>query len=194
MFVLLYYNYMSVLLCYNSNTVLSLSVLLYYNYMHVLLYYNEMFDFWLYCKYMYTYSFYCQKIDTIDWNKYWTPKLYIRNSVTEMKDLTWRLVVCDENNEAYVYERRRLKAVFLENMELNEFPFDTQVRSYIVNCCCAIYCYSYGLVNLLSFRHQVVTNHQEYNRPHIRFFGHSISVGHSLTLGHSLSLYPSFYL
>lgn len=68
-----------------------------------------------------------QKSNDPTWNDYWMPKLYVDNSVSEIKDTVWHAIVRNENNEAYISERRRLKAVFLENMELNEFPFDTQV-------------------------------------------------------------------
>lgn len=31
------------------------------------------------------------------------------------------------NMEAYVFERRRVSGTFIENLELDQFPFDTQV-------------------------------------------------------------------
>ena len=33
-----------------------------------------------------------------------------------------------QSGEAYAVERRRVKGNFLENLELQEFPFDIQVR------------------------------------------------------------------
>ncbi len=33
----------------------------------------------------------------------------------------------NEAGEAYVVEKRRVKGVFLENLELKDFPFDVQV-------------------------------------------------------------------
>ena len=41
----------------------------------------------------------------------------------------WRSVRRDGTGRAFVQEKRRLKAVFMERMELNQFPFDTQVRT-----------------------------------------------------------------
>jgi len=66
-------------------------------------------------------------VGDINWNEYWTPKLYVDNNVSELKEHIWRIVTWNNEEHAYVYERRRFKGVFLENMELNEFPFDTQV-------------------------------------------------------------------
>ena len=34
----------------------------------------------------------------------------------------------DAEGKAYICERRRVTGTFLESMELNDFPFDTQVR------------------------------------------------------------------
>ena len=71
-----------------------------------------------------------QSTSEVNWKNYWTPQLYIDNTASEMKDHTWRLIVRNENNEAYVYERKRVKGVFVQNMQLKEFPFDTQVNKY----------------------------------------------------------------
>ena len=35
----------------------------------------------------------------------------------------------NEEGEAFVVEKRRVKGVFLENLELKDFPFDVQVSS-----------------------------------------------------------------
>ena len=37
----------------------------------------------------------------------------------------------NNHGEATVYERRRIKGCFLENLELDEFPFDTQVIAIV---------------------------------------------------------------
>ena len=39
----------------------------------------------------------------------------------------WYSLKFNIKGEAMVYERRRIKGCFLENLELDEFPFDTQV-------------------------------------------------------------------
>jgi len=69
-----------------------------------------------------------QSTESIDWNEYWNPKLYVDNCVGELKETIGRSVVYDVKTwEAFVVERRRLKGTFLENLELFHFPFDTQV-------------------------------------------------------------------
>jgi hypothetical protein len=47
-------------------------------------------------------------------------------------------VTWDDEGIAMVYEKRRIKGTFLENMELNEFPFDYQVRSCIGHVDCSL--------------------------------------------------------
>ena len=70
-----------------------------------------------------------QKPSDVKWENYWNPKLYIDNTVGDPKETIWKTVVFNSNQEAFIYERRRIKGVFLENMELNQFPFDTQVTA-----------------------------------------------------------------
>ena len=43
------------------------------------------------------------------------------------------MVTFDEDQKATVYEKRRVNGNFLEYLELEQFPFDTQVRDYILN-------------------------------------------------------------
>jgi hypothetical protein len=65
-------------------------------------------------------------IDEIEWEKYWNPKLYVENNLGEPKETIWQTLLFNNKGEATVYERRRIKGCFLENLELDEFPFDTQ--------------------------------------------------------------------
>jgi hypothetical protein len=38
-----------------------------------------------------------------------------------------------QHGEAFIYEMRRVKGKFMETMELNDFPFDVQVKnSYVL--------------------------------------------------------------
>ena len=37
------------------------------------------------------------------------------------------MVTYTPSGQAYVVEKRRIKGTFLENLELNDFPFDIQV-------------------------------------------------------------------
>ena len=45
----------------------------------------------------------------------------------------WYSLKFNIKGEAMVYERRRIKGCFLENLELDEFPFDTQVCITVTN-------------------------------------------------------------
>ncbi len=62
----------------------------------------------------------------------WDPKLYLENAMGELKESMWYIVSYNENGEATVYQRRRVKGAFFERMELNQFPFDTQVSQQSV--------------------------------------------------------------
>jgi hypothetical protein len=63
------------------------------------------------------------KLDT-----FWNPKLVIDNAVGDLKENTSTSIAYDEaNGEAFIFERRRMKGTFLENLELFHFPFDIQV-------------------------------------------------------------------
>ena len=68
-----------------------------------------------------------QHIEDIEWEKFWNPKLYVENSLGEPQETIWQTLTFNSRGEATVYERRRIKGCFLENLELDEFPFDTQV-------------------------------------------------------------------
>lgn len=61
-----------------------------------------------------------------NWNKYWNPKLFIENTVSEPSETTWTTVCFSGDGKATMCERRRVKGCFLENLELDQFPFDTQ--------------------------------------------------------------------
>lgn len=66
------------------------------------------------------------QVDDIKWDKYWNPKLSVVNALGDPKETVWYTVIFNAQREALVCERRRIKGTFLENLELNEFPFDTQ--------------------------------------------------------------------
>jgi hypothetical protein len=72
----------------------------------------------------------CEQVgDEIDWDQYWNPKLYVENVYSEAKESVWYTVAYDSSGRATVYEKRRMNGAFFEYMELNQFPFDTQVSS-----------------------------------------------------------------
>ena len=45
-----------------------------------------------------------------------------------MKNDVWHKVVYDGIDTPMIYEMRKVKGIFLENLELNDFPVDVQVR------------------------------------------------------------------
>ncbi|CAF1388982.1 unnamed protein product [Adineta ricciae] len=72
-------------------------------------------------------------IDSFDPNKFWNPLLYVDNSVGDLKNDTWHKVVYDGIDTPMIYEMRKVKGVFLENLELNDFPVDVQDLSITVS-------------------------------------------------------------
>jgi len=60
-------------------------------------------------------------------DEYWNPKLYIDNGMGDLQEKIWMTAIFNEGKEGFLCERRRIRGTFLENMELKEFPFDTQV-------------------------------------------------------------------
>uniref|UniRef100_A0A1I8JP22 Neur_chan_LBD domain-containing protein n=1 Tax=Macrostomum lignano TaxID=282301 RepID=A0A1I8JP22_9PLAT len=68
-----------------------------------------------------------EELKSIDLEKYWNPLLYIDNILSETKEATWVVAQHDPlNSDVYIVERRRIKGVFLETLELNDFPLDVQ--------------------------------------------------------------------
>jgi len=64
--------------------------------------------------------------------KHWNPRVFIQNSVGDLKENTWHKVEMDPNGVPTVFEMRRIKGVFLENLELDDFPVDVQDLSITV--------------------------------------------------------------
>ncbi len=46
-----------------------------------------------------------------------------------MKNDVWHKVVYDGMDTPMIYEMRKVKGIFLENLELNDFPVDVQVKN-----------------------------------------------------------------
>lgn len=51
----------------------------------------------------------------------------MENVYGEAKETVWYSLTFDELGQAIVFEKRRVNGSFLEYLELNQFPFDTQV-------------------------------------------------------------------
>lgn len=64
--------------------------------------------------------------EAVDFNRLWSPKLYIENSLGDPKEQIRHRIIYNDKGEAYVYEKRVAKGTFMENLELDDFPFDVQ--------------------------------------------------------------------
>jgi len=64
--------------------------------------------------------------------KHWNPRVFIQNSVGDLKENVWYKVELDAHGVPTVFEMRRIKGVFLENLELDDFPVDVQDLSITV--------------------------------------------------------------
>ncbi len=53
--------------------------------------------------------------------------MFIENLYGEAKETIWHTLTFDESGHATVCEKRRVNGTFLEYLELETFPFDTQV-------------------------------------------------------------------
>ena len=71
---------------------------------------------------------FAQSPKDVDWKKLWSPRLYVDNSIGELKEDVWFTMYMSDAGEAYAVERRRVRGNFVENLELHEFPFDIQVQ------------------------------------------------------------------
>jgi len=71
-------------------------------------------------------------IETFAADKHWNPRIFIQNSVGDLKENTWHKVEIDAVGVPTVFEMRRIKGVFLENLELDDFPVDVQDLSITV--------------------------------------------------------------
>jgi len=69
--------------------------------------------------------------EEVEWEDYWNPKLYVENAIGELKSSTSRCVEYDAAGLATVCETRLIGGTFFEFMELNKFPFDSQVISFL---------------------------------------------------------------
>lgn len=78
-----------------------------------------------------------KELDTFDPSKYWNPMIEIENAVGEIKsDVTYKIVIEKNDPSPIIYEMRKVKGTFLENLELYDFPVDVQV----------IICFSYKVI------------------------------------------------
>nr|KAG5692699.1 hypothetical protein BaRGS_008562 [Batillaria attramentaria] len=71
-------------------------------------------------------------VDDISWHSLWNPQLQLENAMDDPKVTAWHDLKLSDSGEAYVLEKRRVKADFSENLELQNFPFDVQHLSVII--------------------------------------------------------------
>jgi hypothetical protein len=57
----------------------------------------------------------------------WDPGFFIENNGNELKESAWYIVQYDGAGRATVFQKRRTKGTFCEKIELNDYPFDSQV-------------------------------------------------------------------
>jgi len=72
----------------------------------------------------------CASEEEIQWHDYWSPKLYVENAIGELKSSLDMCVRYDSAGLATVCETRLVAGTFFEFMELNKFPFDSQVHPF----------------------------------------------------------------
>ena len=65
---------------------------------------------------------------SVDWEQYWNPGLFIENDSDNVLQRIWQSFSVDASGNAFVSERHIANGWFQENFELQDFPFDTQVR------------------------------------------------------------------
>ncbi|CAH8834440.1 unnamed protein product [Trichobilharzia szidati] len=75
---------------------------------------------------LYNIFFLFQCLRKIDLQRCWNPLILIDNILSESKEQHWIMTEKNEAGEIYIVERRRLRGVFLETLELNDFPLDVQ--------------------------------------------------------------------
>lgn len=70
--------------------------------------------------------------DQIDPAKIWKPELFIENAINEAKEEVNYKIIPEDNNLLMLYEIRKVKGLFYENLELENFPLDVQDLSLLV--------------------------------------------------------------
>lgn len=84
---------------------------------------------------MHFFFYLSRQSESIEFNKLWNPKLYIENSLGDPKEQIRYRLLYNDKGEAFVTEKRVIKGTFMENLELDDFPFDVQVEQcHCLNC------------------------------------------------------------
>ncbi|VDN16254.1 unnamed protein product [Dibothriocephalus latus] len=66
-------------------------------------------------------------LSSTDLDQYWNPLCYVDNILSETKEVRWLSTQVTPRGEVFIVDRRRVRGVFLETLELNDFPLDVQV-------------------------------------------------------------------
>lgn len=72
-----------------------------------------------------------QQYEEVNWENYWNPRLFVENIYGEQSEVTYHSLSFDANGLGTITEKKRIVGTFFEFMELNQFPFDSQVRRVI---------------------------------------------------------------
>lgn len=71
----------------------------------------------------------------VDLRNFWSPRIFVDNCIGDFKESSSKAIEFNENGEAYLVERKRIKGWFIETLELWDFPFDVQVKNIFVSTC-----------------------------------------------------------
>lgn len=71
--------------------------------------------------------------ESIDSNKIWKPDLYVENALGDVKEEVHYKIIPEDNDQLMIYEIRRVRGVFYENLELENFPLDVQDLTLFVS-------------------------------------------------------------
>ncbi len=72
-----------------------------------------------------------QELENVEFHTYWNPLLYVENLIRQEKETREFSGKIDPNTECCtVIERRKIRGLFMQSLQLNYFPFDVQVSIF----------------------------------------------------------------
>ena len=78
------------------------------------------------------FHYFLKELANVDWATYWNPLLYIENMIRQEKETKVVSAKSDLRTlKCIVTERRKIRGILMESLELQRFPFDVQVNFYI---------------------------------------------------------------
>jgi len=67
-----------------------------------------------------------QELQHINWDLLWQPEVHIENVLGDNQGSIWQQGILNEEGQCWIVEKRKVKGVFAETLELQDFPFDVQ--------------------------------------------------------------------